>query len=153
MSELHGILDQMDRAFFGDAWHGPALAQLLEGISAEDAARHPIRGVHSIGELVNHIAAWNAIAARRLAGERVDVTPEVDWPSAGEADDVEWRRSLDRLMESRARLRSAVEGLSEEQLAEKPEGQKESRYILLHGVIQHDLYHAGQIAILKKALQ
>ena len=71
MSEINRIVDQMDRAFAGDAWHGPSLASLLEGISAEDAAKHPVRGAHSIWELVNHIAAWNSIVRQRAEGTRL----------------------------------------------------------------------------------
>ncbi|MFY9751198.1 MAG: hypothetical protein WAJ92_01050, partial [Candidatus Acidiferrales bacterium] len=67
MSEIQRIVDQMDRAFSGDAWHGPALAQLLEGVTAEDASKHAVRGVHSIWEIVNHIASWNGIVMHRLA--------------------------------------------------------------------------------------
>jgi len=57
MSEINRILDQMDRAFSGEAWHGPDLTLLLKGVSAEDASKHPVPGAHSIWELVNHIAA------------------------------------------------------------------------------------------------
>ncbi|HXQ26303.1 MAG TPA: DinB family protein [Candidatus Acidoferrales bacterium] len=152
MSEIRRILDQMDRAFHGEAWHGPALMSLLEGISAEDASKHTIHGVHSIWELVNHIAAWHTIAQHRLAGETPEVTHERDWPHVWEVSEAAWKRALEQLVESRARLRKAAEGLREHQLDEIPAGTSVSRYSLLHGVVQHDLYHAGQIAILKKAL-
>ena len=66
MSEIQRIVDQMDRAFAGDAWHGPSLEQVLDGISAEDASRHPIAQAHSIWELLHHVRAWNAIVRRRL---------------------------------------------------------------------------------------
>ena len=74
MAEIHRILDQMDRAFSGDAWHGPSLMSVLEGISGEDASKHPIHGAHSIWELVNHIAAWSTISQHRLSGETVEIT-------------------------------------------------------------------------------
>jgi len=69
-----------------------------------------------------------------------------------DTSETEWRRSLDNLRESRARLRAAVEKVREEELSAAPAGTEWSRYATLHGVVQHDLYHAGQIAILKKAL-
>jgi len=153
MSEVRRIIDQMDRAFHGEAWHGPALMSLLEGVSAEDASRHTIHGVHSIWELVNHIAAWHTIAQHRLAGETVHVAQEQDWPNVWEVSDAAWKRTLETLVDSRARLRKAAEALRDDQLDEIPAGTSVSRYHLLHGVIQHDLYHAGQIAILKKALE
>jgi uncharacterized damage-inducible protein DinB len=153
MSEINRILDQMDRAYLGDAWHGPSLRSLLDGVSAEDASRHSVHDVHSIWELVNHIAAWNVIVACRLAGESPDVTPEMDWPPVWEASEVAWKRSLEHLAESHGRVRQAAEKLRDDQLDEKLKTKDDSLYVTLHGLIQHDLYHAGQIAILKKALR
>ena len=118
MTEVQRILDQMDRAFSGDAWHGPSLMLLLQGLVAENASKHPIGGAHSIWELVHHLGAWHKIVHQRLRGEP----------------------------------RKSVEGLQVDQLEEKPAGNKYSRYLTLHGIVQHDLYHAGQIALLKKAL-
>jgi uncharacterized damage-inducible protein DinB len=154
MSEIKRILDQMDRAFAGEAWHGPSLMQLLDGITSEDASAHPIHDAHSIWELANHIAAWNTIVQHRAAGEAVvDVTAERDWPPVWEVSEVAWRRALEDLKASRARLRVVVERLREDQLEQKAAGEEYSIYFMLHGLIQHDLYHAGQIAVLKKALR
>jgi uncharacterized damage-inducible protein DinB len=153
VTEIHRILDQMDRAYGGDAWHGPSLIAVLDGISAEDASTHAVPGAHSVWEIVNHIAAWHSIVEKRLNGETVEVTVERDWPTVWEVSDVAWRRALENLAESRARLRALIEGLQDAQLNEKPATGNDSRYVVLHGVIQHDLYHGGQIAILKKAFQ
>jgi uncharacterized damage-inducible protein DinB len=153
MSEIARILDQLDRAYSGDAWHGPSLLRLIEGVSAENASKHSIAGAHSIWELVNHIAAWKTIVQHELSGELVEISTERDWPPVWEASDVAWMRSLETLAESQRRLRKAVEGLRDDQLNEKPVARSDnSRYLMLHGVVQHDLYHAGQIAVLKKAL-
>jgi uncharacterized damage-inducible protein DinB len=152
MSEITRILDQLDRAYSGEAWHGPSLLRLIEGVSAENASKHSIHGAHSIWELVNHIAAWNTIVQHELGGEVVEISAERDWPPVWEASDVAWKRSLETLAESRRRLRKAVEALHDDQLDEKPVARSDnSRYLMLHGLVQHDLYHAGQIAVLKKA--
>ncbi|HXZ12769.1 MAG TPA: DinB family protein [Candidatus Sulfotelmatobacter sp.] len=153
MSEIRRILDQMDRAFAGEAWHGPSLKELLDGISAEDASKHTIQHAHSIWEIVNHIAAWNKIVRQRLEGEFPQVTPEMDWPDVWDASEPVWKRSLENLFGSRALLRKLVEGLRDDQLDEKIGKDSGTRYFMLHGLVQHDLYHAGQIAILKKALR
>jgi len=153
MSEIKRIVDQMDRAFAGDAWHGPSLESLLDGISAEDASKHPVRGAHSIWELVNHVAAWNSIVRQRAEGAAVEVSTEMDWPPVWEATEMTWQRSLEHLRECRARFRAAVQKLPEDKLDEIAPGKDHSLYVMLHGAIQHDLYHAGQIAVLKKALQ
>src|SRR5271163_2191025 len=97
MSEIARILDQLDRAIGGEAWHGPHLQQVLDGISAEQASMHPVRGAHSIWEIVNHLAAWNRIVHQRFAGAPVDVTPDMDWPPVWDTSEVEWRRSLENL--------------------------------------------------------
>jgi uncharacterized damage-inducible protein DinB len=155
MREIDRMLDQMDRAFSGDAWHGPSLMSLLDGISAEDASKHAVRGAHSIWELVHHLGAWNAIVQHRLQGQDVDVTSERDWPPVWEVSEAAWKRALENLSESHARLRSAVAGIKDEQLDlmdQKTSGPNTSRYVVVHGVIQHDLYHAGQIAVLRKAI-
>ena len=94
----------------------------------------------------------HTVAQHRLTGETVHVAQEQDWPHVWEVSDAAWKRTLEILVDSRARLRKAAEELRDDQLDEIPAGTSVSRYHLLHGVIQHDLYHAGQIAILKKAL-
>jgi uncharacterized damage-inducible protein DinB len=152
MSEIKRILDQMDRAFAGEAWHGPSVNELLGGITAENAAARPVRGAHSIWELVNHIAAWNGIVQRRAAGESVKATPEQDWPPVREANDAAWKRALEDMKANRARLRGTVEKMRDDQLDQRVPGEEYSNYFMVHGLIQHDLYHAGQIAVLKKAL-
>jgi uncharacterized damage-inducible protein DinB len=152
MSEINRILDQMDRAFSGEAWHGPDLMLLLKGVSAEDASKHPVAGAHSIWELVNHIAAWNTIVQQKSKGEPVNVTTELDWPPVWEVSEVAWKRSLATLAENSARLRNYLKTVRDDQLDEKVQRENYSQYVLLHGSVQHDLYHAGQIAVLKKAL-
>lgn len=144
----------MDRAFEGDAWHGPPVKTVIDGLTAEDASKHPIAGVHSIWELVHHITAWNTIVREELGGASAQITPEVDWPPVWDATEVEWRRAVQKLYDARARLRQAVEGLRDGQLDERPSRRtNNSRYVMLHGIVQHDLYHAGQIAVLKKAIR
>lgn len=151
MSEIERILDQMDRAFAGDAWHGPPLKGLLDGLTAEDASKHPVRGAHSIWELVHHITSWNTIVCEDLKGANTQVTPELDWPPVWEATDIQWQRAVQNLVDARGRLRKTVESLRDDQLDERPSKRtSNSRYVMLHGLVQHDLYHAGQIAVLKK---
>jgi uncharacterized damage-inducible protein DinB len=155
MGEVDRILDQMDRAFSGDAWHGPSLMSALEGLSAEDASKHTIRGAHSIWELVHHLGSWNAIVLQRLKGQEVQVTAERDWPPVWEVSEAAWQRAKENLSETHLRLRAFVRTIPDDQLDRKDQktsGANTSRYVVLHGLIQHNLYHAGQIAILRKAL-
>ena len=145
--ETSRIADQLRRSLEGEAWHGPALNQLLEDVTAEQADARPAAGAHSIRELVLHTRAWIQAAGRMLDGENVDLSDSEDWP-AGESGD--WGQQVADLADSIQALASRVETLSEEQLEETVPGRDFSYYRLLHGVVQHNLYHAGQIAILKK---
>jgi uncharacterized damage-inducible protein DinB len=146
MYEITRIADQMRRAFDGQAWHGPAVREILANIAPDTAARKPIANAHSIWELVLHMRAWKNGAHRMLQGEVVNLTPEEDFP----APSGDWSAAVEGLTEAHARLLSTVEALSDDRLSERVQGRDYNVYFLLHGIIQHDLYHAGQIAVLKK---
>ena len=152
MREAERIADQFRRAHEGEAWHGPSLRELLQDLTAEQALARPVAGAHSILELVLHIAAWEAVARRRLAGDAAQIynTPE-DWP-AGNSSEEAWRAALKRLEEENAKLRAAILRLDDAKLDEPIYEGMSSTYVTLQGVVQHSLYHAGQIAVLKKAL-
>ena len=153
MTELEKISDQLKRSHEGVAWHGPSLRELLQGVTAEKAARK-IVGVHSIWELVLHIAAWERAGARMLRGEAVeDLTSEQDWPSLGEPSERSWRETIDKLDAAHAELAEAIRLCPPERLSETVTGKRYSVYFLLHGIVQHNLYHAGQIAILRKLVE
>lgn len=152
MSETSRIVEQLHRAYHGPAWHGPALAEILSGVTAQAAARRPFPGAHTIWEIVLHIAAWESAVTRRLQGDEIPaLPPEQDWPAVREASDAGWRRALDTLAEAQRKLEADIAGLEDARLKEKVLGDRPySIYTMLHGVVQHNLYHAGQIALLKK---
>ncbi len=151
MIEIPRILDQLDRAFEGDAWHGPSLRELLKAVTAQRANSKPSPGIHSIWEIVLHISAEQDVTRRRLAGEMiVDLPPELDWPRIPDNSETAWQQTIDRLVESKEKLRQSISQISDDRLEEIVPGKGYSAYVLLHGVIQHNIYHAGQIAILKK---
>lgn len=153
MTETHRINSQLKRANQGPAWHGPSLRELLDGVTAEQAAARPIAGAHSIWELVNHIIAWEQISKRRLEGDPVnDVPDEINFPPVADVSELAWQKTLESLAASNQSLRDSIKQIDDGKLEEMAAGQSYSNYAMLHGVIQHDLYHAGQIALLKKAV-
>ncbi len=153
-TETHRINSQLKRAQEGQAWHGPSLRELLGGVTAKQAAAKPIPNAHSIWELVNHIIAWEQIARRRLEGEgKMAIPDEVNFPPVTDASEAAWQATLQSLETSHRSLRDAIEKIGDAELEKIAPGASYSIYVLLHGVIQHDLYHAGQIAILKKAMR
>jgi uncharacterized damage-inducible protein DinB len=152
MSEITRIVDQLKRAFEGEAWHGPSVLEIIEGITSGQAAARPFNGTHSIWELVLHIAAWEHAIVRRLDGDRAQLPTEEDWPPVTATDDEAWAQTKLKLNQGHHELRSAVAGLDDSRLDQPIIEGMSSVYMQLHGIIQHDLYHAGQIALLKKAV-
>lgn len=155
MSEVKRIRNQLKRAYQGIAWHGPSLKELLEGVSAQQASARPIAGAHTIWELVLHVIAWERVAIRRLAGDQLEqqleLTDAENFPAVTNNSETEWQAALARLEQTNSELREAIAQLTDDRLQEIVPGCQYDYYFLLHGVIQHDLYHAGQIALLKKA--
>ena len=153
MREVIRIGSQLKRSSEGGAWHGPALQELLADVSAEQAASRPLPGAHSIWEIVLHVAAWQSFAARALEGAPAvsDPAAEENWPPVKDTSEAAWREALKHLGDGNKHLREAVRNLGDEDLDEVVAGREYSVYFMLHGVIQHTLYHAGQIALLKKA--
>ena len=155
MSEMDRIRDQLKRAFHGEAWHGPSLREVLDGVTAAQASSRRSHG-HSIREIVRHISAWTDICCQRLADHRVpDATPEADWPPVahhhGEIDEAGWKKDLESLFATEERLQEHLRSFPEFSLDASVPGRNHSFYVMLHGAVQHCLYHAGQIAVLKKA--
>jgi uncharacterized damage-inducible protein DinB len=148
--EAERLADQLQRAVEGPAWHGPALFELLGSVDAAEAVQRQLTGRHSIWEIVAHLIVWHHVPLRRLQGEAVDPIPEEDWPAVPDAGDALWSSTRDALRQSYRALHDAIRSFPDERLGETVPGKPYSLYVMLHGVVQHDLYHAGQIALLKQ---
>lgn len=152
MSEVSRIIDQLQRAYQGPAWHGPALSEVLAGVSAETAAARPLPQAHTIWEIVAHITVWIAVVTRRLKGEQIPtLRPERDWPAVKASNSHAWREILDQLAVAQRDLIEEVRKIPDNRLSDELIGDVPyTIYTTLHGVVQHNLYHAGQIALLKR---
>jgi uncharacterized damage-inducible protein DinB len=150
-SEGARIADQLRRAFDGSAWHGPALLELLSDVDAETAAARPVPQAHSIWDLVLHIAVWDDAGLRRLSGEKWQPTGLANFPQVPKPTEAAWHKAIAATKRTHERLVRTVAALPDSRLAERCPGKRYDFYHLLHGIAQHELYHAGQIAILKKA--
>ena len=150
MNEATRIADQHRRAFDGSAWHGPAVFEVLAGVSATHAAAKPIKGAHSIWELVLHIRAWERVVHERIQGRSISLTTAQDWPPVKDKSPAAWKRALAALRETHDGLNRDIALLSDARLEDRAAGSETTLYLLLHGAVQHALYHAGQIAVLKK---
>ena len=159
-SEIDRIIDELQREHEGDPWHGSPLRTLLGGIGPEVAAAHPIRRVHSVWEIVLHITAWKNEVRRRLSGAPAGEPQEGDWPDVPAPTDDAWKAAREALEEAHRALIAAIRQLPEEKLFEptndprnRETGDGVSHYVLLHGMVQHDVYHAGQIALVRKGAE
>jgi uncharacterized damage-inducible protein DinB len=160
MSEIDRLLDELERDYTGDTWHGSPVTQILHGVTAVQAAARPIPHGHTIWELVLHMTAWKNEVRRRIGGAPAGEPKEGDWPTVGEPTDARWTDALAALDRAHAALAAAVRTLPEAKIFEptndprvRETGAGVSHYTLLHGIVQHDAYHSGQMAILKKALE
>ena len=158
MSEIARIIDQLQREHDGDPWHGSPLKDILDDVDTAQAARKPLPDAHSIWELVLHMTGWKQELAKRVGGGAASEPPDGDWPEVGEPTDARWTQALANLETAHRTLIRAIEALPEQTLNEptndprnRPLGAGVSYYVLLHGAVQHDVYHTGQIALLKKA--
>jgi uncharacterized damage-inducible protein DinB len=150
IQEIARIADQLKRAFEGDAWHGPSVLEVLEGVSARAAASKPLAGAHSIWEIVLHIAAWDGAIRRRMEGQALQLSPEQDFPAVTDTSDSAWKSALQTLKQRHAELIEALLAMPDYRLTSQVPGKDYDFYHMLHGAVQHELYHAGQIALLKK---
>jgi uncharacterized damage-inducible protein DinB len=159
MTEIARIVDQLEREHAGDPWHGSPLSVILEGITWEQASARPVAGAHSIWELVLHLAAWKNEVRHRLAGDPAGEPAEGDWPPIASLGSQGWTEAREKLELAHRLLVSAVKAFPEQDLyiptndpRNRELGVGVTYYELLHGIVQHDVYHAGQIAVLKKGV-
>ena len=153
MKEVERIADQVAAGYRDGAWPSVSVRDLLRGLSPAEAAAHPVAGAHSAWEIALHLAFWHDAVRRRLGGETVDYRPEEDWPTPVEPSEADWKAALDGLDEAHRALVDAVRALSPDKLDQPVAGRSFDVHYMLHGVPQHDLYHAGQVMLLRKAIR
>ena len=153
------IAESLRQSLAGDPWHGPSIAALLADVTPEDAISHPVAAAHSIIELVLHLAAWTQEVGSRLRGRPPALPAMGDWPAAAGDAGPAWDSARRVLDEAHADLLRLVGNLPAERLDERIGDLREPALgtgvtvaAMLMGLAQHDAYHGGQIAILKRAL-
>ncbi len=139
-------------------WHGPALDALLADLTAAEAARRPVAGAHTVWELVAHMAVWAEIAAERVEGRGLEYPDdEVDWaPMPSRISAPAWAKARERLEHAYFALATLAGGLSDTAfdtaVPGQPPNQTHTVRHMLEGVVEHGVYHGGQIALLRRAL-
>ncbi len=152
MTEIERITEQLTRAFEGNAWHGPSVTEALKDLTARQASRRPLPAAHSIWELVLHMAVWEKAVRMAVTGQEHKVAAEMDWQAVSDQSELAWNKALEDLRSGHMALRNAIVTLTDAALQRAVKDSTRTVYDLLHGAIHHDLYHAGQIVLLRKAL-
>ena len=149
MRLVERMIEELNRMWNGEPWYGPSLRPLLDGVTEEQARAHPVKNGHSILEVVVHAAFWMKMTTRRLQGHAAEATAEQDW---GNVAKTSWADALRELEKAYAALLDRVARLNDDAMNSIVPNKKYTVYTLLTGVIEHNVYHAGQIAMLKKAV-
>jgi uncharacterized damage-inducible protein DinB len=153
MRGVEQLLAIIDQAYDHTSWHGTNLRGSIRRVSSEQAAWRPNPGRHNIWETVVHAAYWKYATTRRFTGGARGCFPlkGSNWfTRPQEKTDKAWKNDIELLDQMHRELRGAVARLSERELASTPRDKKVSNFALLSGIAAHDLYHAGQIQLLKK---
>jgi hypothetical protein len=155
-TELSQLLALIDQAYNRKSWHGTNLRGSLRSVTADAAAWRPAPDRHNIWELAVHAAYWKYTVWRRLVnaergtfalkGSNFFSRPD------GDASAAAWRKDVALLDRTHRQLRGAIEGFSPRALHRRPQGSKFDYAALISGIAAHDLYHAGQIQLLKRLM-
>ena len=153
------LADEVRRAQSGDAWHGPAVGELVHGVTAVEAAAHPVPGAHSIWEIVLHVTAWRQEVARRLITGHLAPPAAGDWPHMPAVGEAAWSAAVAGLEAATEAVIAALATFPQARLGEMAGDSRDQALgsgvtwgAMLRGLVQHDAYHGGQIGLLKKAL-
>ena len=150
MDEVKFLRDQIETTFKGDSWNGPNLMKTLEGIDYAQAMQRPLGERHSIWELTDHISFWME-EVWKSSRDHAKLNPDKksDWPEMG-ATEEEWMQSVNRLEAAVNMTLDVLAGWDDEDLYKQVPGATFTFKQMLHGMVHHNLYHAGQINLLKK---
>lgn len=151
MSQIDQIVHELKCAFDGEAWHGPAVMELLDGVDAKTASVRLIDTAHSIWELVLHLTGWERVITRRLHGEKLVLSDAENFGHITNTSEAAWQEAVATLRRTHQELIDTVSKLPEEQLNAKVPGKPYDVGFMLHGAAQHAAYHGGQITLLKRA--
>jgi hypothetical protein len=154
-SPIATLLDIIDRSFDRQSWHGPNLRGSIRGLKHVQALWRPHPERHNIWEQVLHAAYWKYTVRRRILGEKRGSFALVgsNWFTPVETTAAAWRCDVQLLVETHQTLRAAIAAVPAYRLHKRLPGAKVTYFFLISGVAAHDIYHAGQIQLLKRLQQ
>ena len=151
MSEISNLLTELRDIHYSDnAWHGPGLRKILQGVNSTKAFARPLADYRSIWELVLHISKWEEVFTLRLEGQTITEPAEGDWPPVHDRSESAWQNALQFLDTAHEKLMESLSRLNDSDLQNKVAGKNYTVAHMMHGIVRHHVYHAGQIALLKR---
>ncbi len=149
-TEAGRLADQLERSYRGGAWHGPSIAEAIEGVDATAANLPGPGGGHSIQEIVRHVAYWLDAARRRIDGDGRAGEGEDDWAPSPPDPAAAWTSALAQLEAAHRGLHATLAPLDDSRLSDFVAGSDPTVRGMLLGVLQHNAYHAGQLFLLRR---
>jgi len=150
--EIKRIHKNISAIYDGTPWYGDNVLSYLSGISAEMAAIKPEKLNHSIAEIVCHMTAWRYFVIEKMNGNAAYEVwdTELNWRKIIALNEAEWQRIKDDLLKSQTELLHHIEQMTESMLTAPVDGRKYNFRLMLQGIAQHDIYHSGQISMIRK---
>ena len=149
--KLNFYIAQFAAMYDGQPWYGDSICQVLESISPAKSYRQPTQGAHSIAQLVSHMVYWRLALIKRLEGDtdyKPSMKSEDNWKSNMQLKKMGWKNLKKSLEGSQTKLLSLL-SKQNDNLLKKKYSEKATFLDLINGILQHDLYHTGQVAYLK----
>ena len=157
MNQIQQIALLNQRSFSGPAWHGLSVEEIVDGISAEQAAAQPALGKFSIWQHLLHMIFWKDKLTDAMRGEPMprssQIQPEDNWPTIADTGEAAWQQTLFELRAGQQRFQDALADFSDSRLSDNVEGRDYDFAFAMHSLPCHDTYHAAQIVLLKKAFR
>ncbi len=150
--EIKRIHKNISGVYDGKPWYGDNVLSYLFGVSAEMAAKKPEKLNHSIAEIVCHMTAWRYFVIEKMKGNAAYEVwdTELNWQRIVSLTEAEWQGIKDGLLKSQTQLLAQIEQMPESMLTAPVDGRKYNFRLMLQGIVQHDIYHAGQISMIRK---
>ena len=151
MDDIDRILKHYDGVLNGDAWHGDAVWKVLADLPAATAAARPVSKAHSIWEIVDHMIFWEGVVVQRFQGKRAGLVEELNFPATPSPTEENWQKTLSEFRNSNRLFRETLAKLDPTKLNDLTAAGKRTYHSEAHGILEHHVYHLGQIVLLKKS--
>ncbi len=154
-SEILNLIRQLESLSTGEPWYGESLLQKLEQIGPEEAFAVPLPGIHAIAQVVSHIIVWRRVLVEKIKGNldfRIGINSAEDWPPVSVLREKGWEQILTELAESQQEITAALSSRTDSFLDEVYSESYTYRF-LIEAILQHDVYHIGQIGLLSSVIK